>query len=85
VKSPLEDSAGKVITFFPAPEASRNDWVVAILDRCGLGYRTVNGARTADPAAKLPRLEFGRDALSGFGRQELFDFLWAHGAKMEDS
>lgn len=61
----------------------------ALLDQSGLSYVTQatpgKKARTPNRGVRSVRLTSGVDSVSNFSRRELVEFLWAHGAKFEDS
>jgi hypothetical protein len=62
----------------------------AVLDQSGLSYVTKAagpGKRFGAQPRRAPRIRVssGGDAVCDFSRRELVDFLWAHGAKFEDS
>lgn len=84
----------KIFTLNLSTTASKNKLAVDILDRSGIDYRVVeapnpsasHAARPpADEDRNLPRVEYGAAQITDFTRQQLIDFLWAHGAKFEDS
>jgi hypothetical protein len=62
-----------------------------VLDQSGLSYMTKpptaehpSGKAAAVDSSSV-RVSWGSDSVSNFSRQELVEFLWAHGAKFEDS
>jgi hypothetical protein len=62
----------------------------ALLDQSGLSYMTKAAgvgkkAGTAPGGARSIRVSSGTHSVCDFSRQELVEFLWAHGAKFEDS
>jgi hypothetical protein len=62
----------------------------ALLDQSGLSYTTkatVSGERAGSKPnrARSVRISVGADSVYDFSHVELVDFLWAHGAKFEDS
>ena len=62
----------------------------ALLDQSGLSYVTKAAGPGASSATRSDdprgvRVSWGADSVSVFSRRELVDFLWAHGAKFEDS
>jgi hypothetical protein len=56
---------------------------VALLDRSGLAYRIASGPAPGGSAA--PRLRCGDDILTDISKDKVAAFLWAHGARFEDS
>ena len=54
-----------------------------VLDRSGMAYRIRDLAR-GERGTGL-RLTWGHESISSFSRRQLVDFLWAHGARFEDS
>lgn len=62
----------------------------ALLDKSGLSYVTKaagpsEGAGSQAKGGRSVRISAGADSVYDFSRAELVDFLWAHGAKFEDS
>jgi hypothetical protein len=66
------------LTFQGDPALPDTKRVLALLDRSGLAYRTV-------PAREKSTLTAGKEVLTDFSHRPLVQFLWAHGAKFEDS
>ncbi|HWA10292.1 MAG TPA: hypothetical protein VG838_12635 [Opitutaceae bacterium] len=73
------------LLFFPCGNDKNDDWVRETLDQCGLSYRTVGSGEFPARAPGLSRVECGADSVAPSNRGQLMDFLWAHGAKTEDS
>jgi hypothetical protein len=67
------------LIFTPSDDESANQPIVDTLDSCGLDYRIERSPGNA------PSVACGADSLTGFSKQQLADFLRAHGAKFEDS
>ncbi|HZZ20448.1 MAG TPA: hypothetical protein VFE25_13815 [Opitutaceae bacterium] len=55
--------------------------VLLLLDQSGMSYKTVK----REGRSKGIMLSHGGDSVSDFTHKELVEFLWAHGAKFEDS
>ncbi|HEY1763898.1 MAG TPA: hypothetical protein VGF85_03175 [Opitutaceae bacterium] len=57
---------------------------MAVLDKSGLAY-VIRDHPWSDGSDGQLMLLWGDETLTGFSHRELVDFLWAHGAKFEDS
>jgi hypothetical protein len=66
------------LTFQGDPALPDTKRVLALLDRSGLDYRTI-------PPKGNSTLTAGKEVLTDFSHRELVAFLWAHGARFEDS
>lgn len=56
---------------------------VALLDHSGLAYRT--GPANGSGSGAVPCLSCGGETLTDFSKDKVVAFLWAHGARFEDS
>jgi len=78
------------LTLYGDPNAPEVKAAIEVLDRSGLSYM-MKAAAAPDsrerPGASPshPVVTWEDERLSGFSHRELVDFLWAHGAKFEDS
>lgn len=57
---------------------------MAVLDRSGLPY-VIKDHPWGNGQERSLVLTWGDETLTGFSHRDLVDFLWAHGAKFEDS
>ena len=78
------------LTLYGDSDAPEVKAAIEVLDRSGLSYMMKAapapgqwGRAGADSA--YPMVTWEDERLSGFSHRELVDFLWAHGAKFEDS
>jgi hypothetical protein len=65
------------------PDFPRYKETVALLDHSGLAYRVAPAANSDQSGA--PRLIWGDETLIDVAKDKVVAFLWAHGARFEDS
>jgi hypothetical protein len=84
--------AKQILTLYGDSESAETKAAMEVLDGSGLARvqapsQSASAMRTGDFAmgGRFPMVRAGDHILSQFTRQQLVEFLWAHGAKFEDS
>jgi hypothetical protein len=88
------DTSKCLLTLFGDPNYDSTKSVIEILDRSGLAYSVKSPSAWEESTAgsgknsqrnPFPILAVGEHVLSPTARSDVIDFLWAHGARFEDS
>lgn len=89
----METDPKQTLTLYGNADSVEMKAAMEVLDGSGLAYRVEAPSQSSAAmregdfaiAGRFPIVRAGEHILSQFTRQQLVEFLWAHGAKFEDS